>query len=250
MRGQMENRADYVAPLAIGDVMRAGGVGVIDASKNRELPVGALVGRITRHAGVQRHRRQIVAGARLPADTDPTVALGVLGGTGMTAYFGLLDLGEPKPGQTVVVSGAAGATGSMAGQIARIKGCRVVGLAGGAAKCAWLTDELGFDAAINYKSQDVGAALDAACPNGINIYFDNVGGEILDLCLARIAMNARVVICGASRATTHKGRSQDRATISIWYFAARGWRASSCSTTRSGFPRRADRCSSGSTAVR
>jgi len=196
MRGQMENRADYVAPLAIGDVMRAGGVGVVDASRNKELPVGALV---AGSLGMQDYN--VTDGRSLPvrvypADTDPTVALGVLGGTGMTAYFGLLDLGEPKPGQTVVVSGAAGATGSVAGQIARIKGCRVVGLAGGAAKCAWLTDELGFDAAINYKSQDVGAALDAACPNGINIYFDNVGGEILDLCLARIAMNARVVICG------------------------------------------------------
>ena len=161
-----------------------------------DLPVGALV---AGSLGMQDY--SVTDGKSLPvrvypADTDPTVALGVLGGTGMTAYFGLLDLGEPKPGQTVVVSGAAGATGSVAGQIARIKGCRVVGLAGGAAKCAWLTDELGFDAAINYKSQDVGGALDAACPNGINIYFDNVGGEILDLCLARIAMNARVVICG------------------------------------------------------
>ncbi|HEY6599927.1 MAG TPA: NADP-dependent oxidoreductase [Pseudomonadales bacterium] len=196
MRGQMENRADYVAPLALGDVMRAGGIGVVDASRNAALPQGALVGG---SFGMQDYA--VTDGTTLPvrkfaAGTDPTVALGVLGGTGMTAYFGLLDLGEPKPGQTVVVSGAAGATGSIAGQIARIKGCRVVGIAGGAAKCAWLTDELGFDAAINYKSQDVGGALDAACPNGINIYFDNVGGEILDLCLARIAMNARVVICG------------------------------------------------------
>ena len=196
MRGQMENRADYVAPLAIGDVMRAGGVGVIEASKNRDLPVGALV---AGSLGMQDYN--VTDGKSLPvrvypADTDPTAALGVLGGTGMTAYFGLLDLGEPKPGQTVVVSGAAGATGSVAGQIARIKGCRVVGLAGGADKCKWLTDELGFDAAIDYKHEDIGKALDAACPNGINIYFDNVGGEILDLCLARIAMNARVVICG------------------------------------------------------
>ncbi len=196
MRGQMENRADYVAPLAIGDVMRAGGVGIIDASKNPDLPKGALV---AGSLGMQEY--SVTNGKSLPvrvypAGTDATVALGVLGGTGMTAYFGLLDLGEPKPGQTVVVSGAAGATGSIAGQIARIKGCRVIGLAGGAAKCAWLTDELGFDAAIDYKSQDVGASLDAACPDGINIYFDNVGGEILDLCLARIAMHARVVICG------------------------------------------------------
>ncbi|HTO59074.1 MAG TPA: NADP-dependent oxidoreductase, partial [Pseudomonadales bacterium] len=196
MRGQMENRADYVAPLAIGDVMRAGGVGVIEASKNPDLPQGAVV------AGTFGMQDYAVTNGKnnpvrvFPSDADPTAVLGVLGGTGMTAYFGLLDLGEPKPGQTVVVSGAAGATGSIAGQIARIKGCRVVGLAGGSAKCKWLTDELGFDAAIDYKHDDVGKALDAACPNGINIYFDNVGGEILDLCLARIAMNARVVICG------------------------------------------------------
>jgi len=196
MRGQMENRADYVAPLAIGDVMRAGGVGVIEASNNPGLPVGALVGGTL---GMQDYA--VTDGKSLPVrtyppGTDPTVALGVLGGTGMTAYFGLLELGEPKPGQTVVVSGAAGATGSIAGQIARIKGCRVVGIAGGADKCSWLTEELGFDAAIDYKSQDVGRALDTTCPNGIDIYFDNVGGEILDLCLARIAMHARVVICG------------------------------------------------------
>jgi len=196
MRGQMENRADYVAPLAIGDVMRAGGVGVIEASKNPDLPQGAVV------AGTFGMQDYAVTNGKnnpvriFPPDADPTAVLGVLGGTGMTAYFGLLDLGEPKPGQTVVVSGAAGATGSIAGQIARIKGCRVVGIAGSAAKCKWLTDELGFDVAIDYKAEDVGRALDAACPNGIDIYFDNVGGEILDLCLARIAMNARVVICG------------------------------------------------------
>jgi NADPH-dependent curcumin reductase len=114
----------------------------------------------------------------------------------MTAYFGLLELGQPKPGETVVVSGAAGATGSIAGQIARIKGCRVIGMAGSADKCRWLTEELGFDAAINYRTEDVGAALDRLCPGGIDVYFDNVGGEILDLCLARIATHARVVLCG------------------------------------------------------
>ena len=196
MRGQMENRADYAAPLAIGDVMRAGGVGVVEASDLTELPKGALVGGTL---GMQDF--VVTDGKASPfrvyaPGTDPITALGVLGGTGMTAYFGLLELGEPKPGQTVVVSGAAGATGSVAGQIAKIKGCRVIGLAGSDDKCRWLTDELGFDVAINYKTADVGKALDAACPNGINIYFDNVGGEILDLCLARIAMNARVVICG------------------------------------------------------
>jgi NADPH-dependent curcumin reductase CurA len=196
MRGQMENRADYVAPLHIGDVMRAGGVGRIVRSRNPGYAEGALV---TGSFGMQDYA--VSDGRDVPfrvvdPDLDPTLILGVLGGTGMTAYFGLLDLGEPKPGQTVVVSGAAGATGSIAGQIAKIKGCRVVGIAGSDEKCRWLTGELGFDAAINYRTEDVGAALDRHCPDGINIYFDNVGGEILDLCLARIAMNARVVLCG------------------------------------------------------
>jgi NADPH-dependent curcumin reductase len=196
MRGQMENRADYVAPLQIGDVMRAGGVGMVVASRNARYPEGTQV---TGSFGMQDYAvsdGQQPPLRSLPADLDPTVALGVLGGTGMTAYFGLLDLGEPKPGDVVVVSGAAGATGSIAGQIARIKGCSVIGIAGSAEKCAWLTGDLGFDAAIDYKAQDVGAELTRLCPNGINIYFDNVGGEILDLCLARIADRARIVLCG------------------------------------------------------
>jgi len=196
MRGQMENRADYVAPLEIGDVMRAGGTGVVIASRDPELAVGTTVqgtfGMQTHYVGN--------AKSRLFRTYDPSLtpeqAIGVLGGTGMTAYFGLLDLGEPKTGDVVVISGAAGATGSVAGQIAKIKGCTVFGMAGSDDKCRWLVDELGFDAAINYKDQDVGAELDRLCPEGINIYFDNVGGEILDLCLARIATNARVVICG------------------------------------------------------
>ncbi len=196
MRGQMENRADYVAPLAIGDVMRANAAGTVIASRHPDYPEGTQV---TGTFGMQDYA--VCSGAEnrfrvFPAEVDPTEALGVLGGTGMTAYFGLLDLGEPKPGQTVVVSGAAGATGSVAGQIARIHGCRVVGIAGGPDKCGWLTGELGFDAAVDYKNEDVGAALDRHCPDGIDIYFDNVGGDILDQCLARIATHARVVICG------------------------------------------------------
>lgn len=196
MRGQMENRADYVAPLQIGDVMRAGCIGHIVASRNPDYPEGAQVGGTF---GMQDYC--VSDGRNVPfrvfdAQIEPTTALGVLGGTGMTAYFGLLEIGEPKPGDMVVISGAAGATGSVAGQIAKIQGCTVIGMAGSDEKCAWLTDELGFDAAINYKTQNVGAELDRLCPNGINIYFDNVGGEILDLCLERIAMNARVVICG------------------------------------------------------
>lgn len=196
MRGQMENRADYVAPLAIGDVMRAGGIGRVVASRHPDFPEGALVG-----GGFGMQDYALSDGRNLPLrrfddDTDPTEALGVLGGTGMTAYFGLLDLGEPKAGDVVVVSGAAGATGSVAGQIAKIHGCKVIGIAGSADKCRWLTEDLGFDAAIDYRNDDVGAALSRHCPDGIDIYFDNVGGEILDLALARIATGARVVICG------------------------------------------------------
>jgi len=196
MRGQMENRADYVAPLELGDVMRAGAAGEVVRSRHPGYPEGTLV---TGSFGMQDFA--IADGQRIPlrifpADVDPTAALGVLGGTGMTAYFGLLELGRPRFGDTVVVSGAAGATGSVAGQIAKIHGCRVIGIAGTAEKCRWLTDDLGFDAAIDYRNDDVGAALDRHCPDGIDVYFDNVGGDILDLCLARIATNARVVICG------------------------------------------------------
>jgi len=151
MRGQMENRADYVAPLAIGDVMRAGGVGVIDESRHPDWAVGTLVGGTL---GMQTYLVSNGSSAplrRYARGTDPVAALGVFGGTGMTAYFGMLDIGRPVAGNTVVVSGAAGATGSIAGQIARLKGCRVIGIAGSAAKCRWLTEELGFDAAINYR---------------------------------------------------------------------------------------------------
>ncbi len=196
MRGWMENRGGYMAPLQIGDVMRAGGIGEVIDSRNPALPVNRLVS-----GGFGMQTYAITDGTSLPVqvlaeDTDPEVALGMLGGTGMTAYFGLLDIGQPRPGQTVVVSGAAGATGSIAGQIARIKGCRVIGLAGSAEKCTWLTDELGFDVAINYKSGNLREQLEAGCPRGIDVYFDNVGGEILDHCLALLAMQARVVVCG------------------------------------------------------
>lgn len=196
MRGQMENRADYVAPLKIGDVMRAGAVGRVVTSHHPDFPAGCLVGGTF---GMQDY--VVTDGRRLPLrrfddDITPEEALGVLGGTGMTAYFGLLDVGRPREGDRVVISGAAGATGSIAGQIAKIHGCSVVGIAGSEEKCRWLTDELGFDAAIDYKREDVAAALDEHAPEGIDLYFDNVGGEILDLCLARIRDGARVVLCG------------------------------------------------------
>jgi NADPH-dependent curcumin reductase CurA len=196
MRGQMENRADYVAPLELGDVMRAGAVGRVMRSMHPGFPEGCLV---SGSFGMQDY---VVSDGRQPPlrrfedDVTPEEALGVLGGTGMTAYFGLLDVGQPRPGDVVVVSGAAGATGSIAGQIARLMGCRVVGIAGGAEKCGWLTGALGFDAAIDYRHENVAAALDEHCPDGIDLYFDNVGGEILDQCLARIREGARVVLCG------------------------------------------------------
>src|SRR6185437_11870541 len=147
--------------------------------------------------GVQRYA---VSDGRGVTPVDTTLApapvhLGVLGISGLTAYFGLLDIGRPEPGQTVVVSGAAGAVGGVVGQIAKLKGCRVVGIAGGEDKCRHIVEDLHFDAAIDYKSQDVAAGLAEHCPNGIDIYFDNVGGEIRDAALARLARNARVVIC-------------------------------------------------------
>jgi hypothetical protein len=134
---------------------------------------------------------------KLPRGTDPILALSLLGTTGLTAYFGTLTVGQVKAGDTFVVSGAAGATGSVSGMIAKIKGCRVVGIAGGRQKCDWLLKEAGFDAAIDYKSENVGEALTKYCPKGIDVYFDNVGGEILDHALARIADRARIVLCGA-----------------------------------------------------
>ena len=131
-----------------------------------------------------------------PVDVPPTRFLGPMGGTGLTAYFGLFRVGQPNPGDTVLVSGAAGATGSIVGQLAKLAGCRVVGIAGGQEKCDWLIEELGFDDAIDYKAAKVKAAVRAACPGGVNVFFDNVGGGILNDVLACIALNARVVVCG------------------------------------------------------
>jgi NADPH-dependent curcumin reductase CurA len=196
MRGQMQSDVAYAAPLDLGVVMRARGVGRIVTSRHPDFPEGAMV---SGALGMQAYAigNEHVDRFRIFDDSvDSRVVLGTLGGTGLTAYFGLLDVGRPKPGDVVVVSGAAGATGSVVGQIAKIKDCVVFGMAGTDDKCAWLTDGLGFDGAINYRTQDVAAELDRLCPNGINVYFDNVGGEILDICLDRLAVNARVVICG------------------------------------------------------
>ena len=201
MRGWLNDRPSYIPPVGLGEVMRAGGIGRVVASNAPSLAVGDTVTGLT---GVQEYAI-FNAGAintLLMMKVDPQLAplpryLGALGLTGISAYFGLLDICEPKQGETVVVSGAAGAVGSVAGQIAKIKGCRVVGIAGGPEKCRYLVDELGFDAAIDYKNEDVRAGLEKHCPRGVDVYFDNVGGDILDLVLEQIARNARISICGA-----------------------------------------------------
>ncbi|MEP7300492.1 MAG: NADP-dependent oxidoreductase [Caldimonas sp.] len=201
MRGWMNDGKSYIAPVGIGEVMRAGGIGTVVASKRPGFAVGD---RVTGLLGVQEYARfsaaQIAKGALAPIDLNVGTLgqwLNVLGMPGMTAYFGLMDVGQPKAGETVVVSGAAGAVGQTVGQLARIKGCRVVGIAGGPAKCAWVVNELGFDACIDYKAGPVKDGLKEHCPKGIDIYFDNVGGEILDAALARLALRARIIICGA-----------------------------------------------------
>ena len=196
MRGWMNEGRSYVPPVGIGEVMRAGGIGRVVESRHPDYAAGERVFGVF---GVQRYAISDGGGVtRVDTSLAPApVHLGVLGMTGLTAYFGLLDIGRPEPGQTVVVSGAAGAVGSVAGQIARIKGCRAIGIAGGPDKCAWLTEELGFDAAIDYKRGDMRAQLREHTPDGVDVYFDNVGGEILDEVLRRLARGARVVLCGA-----------------------------------------------------
>jgi NADPH-dependent curcumin reductase CurA len=201
MRGWMNDGKSYIPPVGIGEVMRAGGVGKVVASRNPKFAAGDIVSAMP---GVQEYclvpedqiRRSGLQRIDLRAGSL-TQWLNVLGMPGMTGYFGLLDIGSPKPGETVVVSGAAGAVGQTVGQLARIKGCRVVGIAGGRAKCDWVVNELGFDACIDYKAGNVKAALKEHCPKGVDIYFDNVGGEILDDVLTRIGRGARIIICGA-----------------------------------------------------
>lgn len=194
MRGWMEDRRSYVPPVPLGSPMRAGGVGQVVESRHPRWKPGDMVQGMLGWQDYADLPGETLS--RVPAGVPPTWVLGVLGITGLTAYFGLLDLGQPKPGETVVVSGAAGATGSVAGQIARIQGCRVVGIAGGPEKCRWLVDEARFDAAIDYKGEPVADRLAELCPRGVDVFFDNVGGEILDAVLARIAQRARVVLCG------------------------------------------------------
>jgi NADPH-dependent curcumin reductase len=196
MRGWINEGKSYVPPVGIGEVMRAGALGRVIASKNPSFAPGDHV---TGLLGVQEYA---ISDGKMLMKVDPAIAplpvfLGALGMTGMTAYFGLLEVGQPKPGDTVVVSAAAGATGMIVGQIAKIKGCRAIGIAGGKEKCDYIVKDLGFDAAIDYKAEDVRKSLQTHCPKGIDIYFDNVGGEILDIALSLLARGARVAICGA-----------------------------------------------------
>ena len=196
MRGWMNDIRSYVEPVGIGEVMRAMGSGEVLESKDVRFAKGDYV---TGVFGVQEYA---IARGDSVTRIDPAIAslpayLGVLGVPGKTAYFGLLDIGQPKPGETALISAASGAVGSVAGQIAKLKGCRVVGIAGGPQKCRYILDDLGFDAAIDYKTENVRKKLQEHCPSGIDIYFDNVGGEILDAALSHLARGARIVICGA-----------------------------------------------------
>ncbi len=197
MRGWMNEGKSYIEPVQLGEVMRAGTIGkVIAANKHPKYKIGDT---LTGWGGVQQYIKTNGQG-HFKVDTQMIPAskyLGVLGMPGMTAYFGILEVGKIKEGDTVLMSGAAGAVGSVAGQIAKIQGCKVVGIAGGPEKCAYVVSELGFDACIDYKNESVHKSIKEHCPQGVDVYFDNVGGDILDAALARLRMNARVVICGA-----------------------------------------------------
>jgi hypothetical protein len=197
MRGWVTDARSYIPPVPLGEPMRAVTVAEVVASENDAYPVGSLV------QGMYGWQDYAIAGPGdmmapmpLPEGTPPSVPLSVLGMTSVTAYFGLLDVGRPKAGETVVVSGAAGATGSMAAQIARIKGCRVIGIAGGEEKCSWLRDSCGVDATIDYRSEDVEVRLGELCPDGIDVFFDNVGGDTLEAAIEHIADFGRIVLCG------------------------------------------------------
>lgn len=196
MRTWMNAGRSYVPPVQVGEVMRALGIGRVVESRHAGFAVGDEVSGIF---GVQRYALSNGADIhKIDTSLAPaTVHLGALGVSGLTAYFGLLDIGKPEPGQTVLVSGAAGSVGSIVGQIARINGCRAIGVAGGGQKCRWLVEEVGFDAAIDYKSADLRAELKTHAPDGIDVFFDNIGGVTLEAALNRLARGARIVLCGA-----------------------------------------------------
>jgi NADPH-dependent curcumin reductase len=222
MRGWMNVGRSYIRPVEIGEVMRAGGAGKVIASENEKFKVGDYV---VGTFGIQEY--YFAKEGKHITKIDTRLAplskwMSVLGMTGMTAYFGLLDVGEPKAGDTVVVSGGAGAVGSVVGQIAKLKGCRVVGIAGGTEKVDYMLNVLGYDDAIDYRVGNLRTALRRACPDGINVYFDNVGGDTLDICLSLLAMKARVVICGAiSQYNNAEGAVGPKAYLSLLVNRAR-----------------------------
>ena len=198
MRGWLVDEPSYLPPVAIGEPMRASGVGQVELSENPAFPVGTLIQGLTNW---QEYSIGDPAGrippTALPAGTPPELALSVFGSTSLTAYFGLLDVGQPKSGETVLVSGAAGATGSVVAQIARLKGCRVVGIAGGSEKCEWLRTACKVDAVIDYKSENLQQRIGDLCPSGVDVFFDNVGGDTLEAGIAHMADFGRIVLCGA-----------------------------------------------------
>lgn len=193
----MSDQDQYLPPVQIGEVMRGGAIGVVEQSRNAALPEGEIV-----NAGLGGWQDYAVVhegmARRVPhlSDVPLTAHMSVLGATGLTAYFGLNDIGKPQPGETVVVSAAAGAVGSIVGQLAKLQGCRVIGIAGGPKKCRWLTQDLGFDGAIDYKSEDVGEALSRLAPNGVDINFENVGGKVMDAVIGHMNNFSRMPLCG------------------------------------------------------
>jgi NADPH-dependent curcumin reductase CurA len=208
MRIWMSEQKSYWPPIELGDVMRAAGIGEVIESRHPKFPVGTWLN------GMMGVQNQVVTDGRglRPFDPrllkSPTDALGALGATGLTAYFGLKDIGKPKAGETLVVSAAAGAVGSSVVQIGKQWGLKVIGIAGGPQKCAYVKDELGADGVIDYKSEKIGAALSRLAPEGVDVYFDNVGGEILEAVLRRLRMHARIVLCGGISQYNAKGAAQ------------------------------------------
>jgi hypothetical protein len=195
VRTWLNDQQGYLPPVQLGEVIRAAGIGEVVSSRCDAYAVGDVITTLT---GFQEYVivRDDVFSTPIPDESDQLAIMSVYGPTGATAYIGMTDVGRPQPGDTVVVSAAAGATGSVAGQIAKIAGARVVGIAGGPEKCRAVVEDFGFDACIDYKSDDLAASLKENCPKRVNVYFDNVGGPILDAVLGRLAMNARVVLCG------------------------------------------------------
>lgn len=198
MRGWLVDEPSYLPPVAIGDPMRASGIGQVVQSDNPSLPVGTLVqGLVDWQEYSIGDPSGLIPPTPLPAGTPPDLALSVFGATSLTAYFGLLDVGQPQPGETVLVSGAAGATGSVVAQIARLKGCTVIGIAGGAQKCEWLRTACKIEAVIDYKNENLQQRIGELCPKGIDVFFDNVGGDTLEAAIAHMADFGRIVLCGA-----------------------------------------------------